>query len=558
MIGIDLSQNSIKLVKMEKATAETYRVVRSGIAYLDVSAHASREDRVRAQKKALKDLKDSCGIKDMSEVVVSLASNAIFIRYLDILKSAKKKDDDFVRFEAKQQIPFPLDEVAWDYFYVRSKSGGNKQAVLMAVKNELLEESMQVIEGARLRTKFVNLGLINVINACLAGKALRKNEVGVLVDVGAESTGIVIYKKGELWLRSFSLGGDSITQAIANLLKIDFAEAEKIKTVSPELIAQKDPRTAEQVKDIIVDTLARIADEIERSMSFFVAEQKRKYGDAAGQVIEQDKTRVIVCGGVCQTAGIDVFLSKKLGVPVHKLSLGSRIDASSAMKNIAVAGVSDSLVKEEDMSIVFCVAIGAALAAKEKLEFSMNFLRNQLRSASVMLFKKVFSVCGIVCIALAVSIFFAGIFMTFRVDKQRIVKIESVLAKYAQFRKDVQKIGRDKDTLSSKAKFFVNYISKRYIWLEAMNEIAKIVPLNIWIEDMTGTAELQIAADDRIELKGVMLSYDDFNDFIANIKRLDIVKDAIPEGIENVGGEFKFTLAIILRRPFEMSVKGTV
>jgi type IV pilus assembly protein PilM len=547
MIGIDLSQHSIKLAQFERGGPDVYKLTRLGIASVPFDEDIPKDEQLKRQQTLLRNLKQECGIKDKSDVIVSLASSSVFIRYLEILKSAKKKEKDFVTFEAKQQIPFPIEEVAWDYFNVKSRDGENKQAILMAVKNELIAESLKIVEAAGLRCSYVNVGLINIMNFCLLNRCLKKNEIGVVLDIGAETTGVVIYRKGDLWLRSFSLGGFMITKEIAQTLGVPTAQAEEIKKKSPEELEHTNREAGAKVREIVVANLSKIGAEVERSISFFRSEQERKQG-AVTETHADETVRLLLSGAMCQMPGIETFFESHLGLKTSRLSFGGRLQVSSLIaKNIVKVGDKEQAFDDDVVPSYFGVAMGAALAAKGKVDIAINFMKNTMEAGAHDRSRKVFNLLSLLLIVIGAGSFLTFSLLCLKVDKERLQATQAVLSKYEMFRQDVITIGKDKQQLRAQSRFFLNYASKRYVWLDLMKSIVDIVPLNIWIEEMYGKADLSGGAFDTVELKGFMLSYDDFNDFIANIKQIDMIKDVKPEAIESEDGKFSFILNIRLQ-----------
>lgn len=545
MIGIDINQQSIKVVVMERVSTDQYHIVRAGISEWRNESHENPDEILRKQKHALQVLKDACKIKDGSAVILSLPSNTVFIRYLDILKADKRKEAEFVRYEARQQIPFPLEEVAWDHVVITPKDSSRKQAVLMAVKKDLLESNLDVLRSARLRSSFVNLGLINVVNAALIGRVLKRNETGILVDIGSQSTGVVIYRKGEIWLRSFSHGTRAMLDDIAATLGITVDEADTILRNPPETKSPSQPQTAQQVKKIVSEHLGKIADEIERSLAFFKTECMQKYGEAGG--LSSDDIRLVLVGGICQMGGVETFFNAQLGIKTQLLKWSSRITAAPALpRNIACVSEQFSSISEDDMPALFAVAIGAALAQKGRPDFSINFLRHQLLGKSMQRTARLFSFLSIAVVLCAVIVFGVTEGLLTRINKERLQRVETVLKAFDQYRNDVIHLAAEKKDLKAQADFFIRYMSKRYVWLEAFSAIAKVAPLNIWFEKMEGVSAHDNVPADVLTIEGYMLSYDDFNDFIENIKEFDFITLVKPEAIESDDGRFRFRLALTI------------
>ncbi len=67
MIGIDLSQHSIKIAQFERGGTDVYKLTRLGIASLPFDESIPRDEQLRQQQTLLRNVKEACGIKDKSE-----------------------------------------------------------------------------------------------------------------------------------------------------------------------------------------------------------------------------------------------------------------------------------------------------------------------------------------------------------------------------------------------------------------------------------------------------------------------------------------------------------
>ena len=61
----------------------------------------------------------------------------------------EEKIDRIIAFEAQQNVPFPIDEVVWDYQLVGGGVDEQLQVVLVAIKSDLLEGINAAVEAAR-------------------------------------------------------------------------------------------------------------------------------------------------------------------------------------------------------------------------------------------------------------------------------------------------------------------------------------------------------------------------------------------------------------------------
>ena len=126
----------------------------------------------------------------------------------------EEKIERIIAFEAQQNVPFPIDEVVWDYQLVGGGTDEQIQVVLVAIKADLLDGINAAVEGTGLRTSIVDVATMALYNAFrynysdLAGCSL-------LVDIGARTTNLLFIEPGKIFSRSVAIGGASISSAIA-------------------------------------------------------------------------------------------------------------------------------------------------------------------------------------------------------------------------------------------------------------------------------------------------------------------------------------------------------
>jgi type IV pilus assembly protein PilM len=111
-----------------------------------------------------------------------------------------------------------------------------KQKVLVAgAKKQTVDEMQSAMKSAGLVADHVVPGLVGPVNAFeMALPEVFAREVVALVDIGFKNTSICLLQEGELILsRVVGIGGDRITNGLAETLGISYAEAEGIKVGMP-------------------------------------------------------------------------------------------------------------------------------------------------------------------------------------------------------------------------------------------------------------------------------------------------------------------------------------
>ena len=121
-------------------------------------------------------------------------------------------------------------------------SGPLKQKVLVAgARKQLIDDMQTAIRSMGSFPDAIVPGLVGPVNAFeLAMPQVFNKEVVALVDIGFKNTSICLLQQGELILsRVVAIGGDRLTNGLAEALGISYAEAEGIKIgMAPEVQPQ--------------------------------------------------------------------------------------------------------------------------------------------------------------------------------------------------------------------------------------------------------------------------------------------------------------------------------
>jgi type IV pilus assembly protein PilM len=143
-----------------------------------------------------------------------------------------------------------------------SKSAGppKQPLAVAAAKRQLVDDWHAAIKGAGLMPEMVVPGLVGPVNALeLAEPELFAKETVALVDLGFKNSTIVILDCGDLVLnRVVNIGGDHLTQGLADALGITYTEAEQIKIGMPT-----------EVQETLAGLLHPLGRELRASIDFF-------------------------------------------------------------------------------------------------------------------------------------------------------------------------------------------------------------------------------------------------------------------------------------------------
>lgn len=270
----------------------------------DPALDAARAGQTRI---AIADLARRLGINS-AKARYAIAGHAVFTRFVKLPPIQEENIDQLVTFEAQQHVPFPLDEVVWDYQLIQG--GPDQEAVIVAIKSEALDEINSSISDGGFETSGVDVAPMSLYNAFRAEYGLPE-EPTLLIDIGAKTSDLIYIEGERFYTRSIPIGGMAVTAAIAKEYGVSFAEAEKQKTTNG-LVALGGGHT-EQLDEavaalamVIRNAMSRLPAEIARTTNYY----RSQHGGSAPK-------RIMIGGGGANLPYTLEFFREKLKLPIE-------------------------------------------------------------------------------------------------------------------------------------------------------------------------------------------------------------------------------------------------
>jgi type IV pilus assembly protein PilM len=284
----------------------------------------------------------------LKDIITSISGEAVIMRYISFPEMSDTELDNAIRWQIEEHIPYRLDDINLDYHKlgVTQKEGSKKiDVLLVAARKDLVNERINLLKSIGLNPAIIDVDAFAVFNCFEANYDFKPEEVIALVNIGAQSTNIIICQNDiSLFARDISLAGNSITQQLASKMGIGFADAEKLKVqdgvILPATTETKeetgdvkvairdtvekivggslsgDERTR-QISDIIRLPLQNLATEIRRTLQFF---ENQQYGKPVN--------RIVLSGGTAKLKNIDSFIHDRLGLPAEIFNTLARVNST--------------------------------------------------------------------------------------------------------------------------------------------------------------------------------------------------------------------------------------
>ncbi|NNM30957.1 MAG: type IV pilus assembly protein PilM, partial [Akkermansiaceae bacterium] len=243
------------------------------------------------------------------KVRYAVSGQSVFTRFVKLPALDDDNIDQLVAFEAQQHVPFPIDEVVWDW-QLLDATGPEKEVVLVAIKADALNEVNDAVGEAGLGTAEVDAAPMALYNAFKFNYPEEEDCV-LLIDVGARATNLVYIEGNRFFTRSLSIGGASITTAISKDYNIPFPEAEMQK-VSNGVVSLGGGHT-----DELDEPTAALATTIRNALNRLPAEVARTNNFYRSQHDGSPPVKVYLAGGSVQLPYLREFLEEKLKLPIE-------------------------------------------------------------------------------------------------------------------------------------------------------------------------------------------------------------------------------------------------
>ena len=125
-------------------------------------------------------------------------------------------------FEAQQHVPFPLNEVVWDYELIEGAT--DKEVVIVAIKSDALDEINGAVNDCGLGTAEVDVAPMALYNAFRSTYGQPEEPI-LLIDIGAKTSNLLYIEGKRFFTRSIAIGGAAVTAAIAKEYNIAFSRS---------------------------------------------------------------------------------------------------------------------------------------------------------------------------------------------------------------------------------------------------------------------------------------------------------------------------------------------
>jgi type IV pilus assembly protein PilM len=464
-LAVDFGAGSLKLAEFEVNEAGGLRLKQYAIRPLGPEG-AQESTREATITKALQTALTETGIKSKT-VNVCAPGFHVFSKFVKLPPVDAGKVTQIIEYEAKSNVPFPLEEVVWDYQILGSAPSGELEVLLVAIKADIVEGLFRVTESAGLHQLLADVSPAALCNAFRYNYG-ELEDCTMLLDIGAKTSNLLFFEKGKVFSRSINLGANSITEDFAKEAKLKFDAAEKLKIEEGFVSlggAYEEPENPNQaaISKIARQFMTRLHIQVNQTMQFYRGQQ----GGSAPQ-------RLFLSGGASIMPYTAQFFAEKLNVPVEYFNPLRNVQIDPSINLEELARVAHSLGE----------VVGLGLRNLAHCPVELNLMPDSTLKWQAFNQKKPYFIATV--FSLVAGVMAIG----FLFDKLADAKNEQINQVEPQVKEQERKAEQFKTAFNNLKKAqqdvnqMVGWIDDRYYWGDALAELRNIL---IRVEDVTRT-----------------------------------------------------------------------
>lgn len=467
VITVDIGTSTIKFAEFGVGRGGTLTLLRFGVSELGLDPN-KEEDRAKFITPVLTKLFKEHGVKGR-EVLLSISGQSVFMRFVKLPPVDPAQVEQVVTFEAQQNVPFPINEVTWDYQMMPPRASSNEaEAVIVAIKKEVLEAEVAAVEQAGVKIKQVDVAPFALLNAFRYSES-QTDTCSLIIDMGARSTNLVFVEKSSFWIRNVPIAGNQISQSICNEMQEPFTAAETLKkgkgfvSLGGVYADPEDPDAA-RISKLIRATMTRLHVDINRSIAYY----RTTLNGAPPR-------RVFLTGGSSQLPYLDLFIADKLSLPVAYFNPLRNVSLSPSLK--AVNLQQNSCYSAELVGLALRTT--GSCPAEVTLEAPTLAARSDKRRKQPYFFGAL--------LAWAVLFVCLGLYY-YQQTTVATAMAQTLREKADGLKASAPKIGKlvkEQDSLQQTLEVAERLTVQRDAWPQILNDLNDKIPDGIWITDLT-------------------------------------------------------------------------
>lgn len=247
------------------------------------------------------------------KVVLGVANQKVIVRQVDLPWLPLDELRSSLTYQVQDFIPMPVENAILDFHPVEEIEVDGRRmlrVLLVAAARDMVTTLLDAVTKAGLTATQVDLTPFAVLRSIATIDSVGVSSMGeaeALVDVGSKVTNIVVHQNGvPRFVRVLLMGGDNVTEAVAERMGVPFEDAAGIKHQG-SLGTVPGIATSDHPADRVIESAGHtFVEEVRGSLDYYLAQP--------GSV---PLRRIVVSGGGARLGGLVQRLALATRLPVE-------------------------------------------------------------------------------------------------------------------------------------------------------------------------------------------------------------------------------------------------
>jgi len=406
-------------------------------------------------------------------IAISVSGQNTISRFLPLPPVDPKKIPDVIRYEAKQWLPFDINDVVFDFQPlskpVRDDFDGNLMDAtvgMFAIKRDIAAKALAPYLKQSVDVDSIQSSPIALYNFMLfdqlpppieAADDDTPRESLITLCIGTDATDVVITNGETVWIRNIPLGGNSFTKALTRELQLTFSKAEYLKR---NVTSSKDVEEQKRVIMAMRPVFNDMVNEVNRSLEYYqTINRKAKF------------QKIVALGNASKLPGLRQFIAQNLGYEVARLN---------QFNHLIGAEVVDTQLFKDNLAS-FAVCYGLAIQQLGISALRTNLIPRDVLLDRIIREKKPWVLAAAASLLLGITVQYAGVTSAYN------SVVNDAYTRAEEKAKSVQTYSSDMKSKTSQAvdafnsvdeigKKLTSNVEGRITWLELLRAVNAALP----------------------------------------------------------------------------------
>jgi type IV pilus assembly protein PilM len=385
-----------------------------------------------------------------SSITSVISGSSMIVKFISLPSTQTQEIRKMLDFEIEQHLPFPKDEIEFDYQII-SQEPPQSKVMIIAAKKAVIKEHLDLLASCGIYPDNLEVSSVALYNSSLL--QTKKESIYLQVNIGASYTDINIIRNNCLcYCRSINWGSKDLTLRLSKNLNVSFDNAKKLKHENGIIITKKQANQIEKEISLISEKWAdEIVFEIKRTIESF-------HLDSGKNDIQQ----LSLSGGGANLINLNEHLREKLKI---KTVMEKPLELECSSNAI------DTYLDHSREFHLICAAI-TPYPGHIKINLMPDHIKKNIQAKKLKAKQLTYSaVCALIIICLFIL---PGWLLKIRENQ-----IKSLDKQINQLEPEVSDIKKLQDRIN----LINNYVDAKNSCMEVLRQMSLIVPYDITINN---------------------------------------------------------------------------